>query len=216
MKQVSSIVLRVLYYGVVGFCTYLMLLITLQYIPIRYNVAFLNIKQEQIVQTHYKIAFFSHVYTSIFVLIAGITQFSTYLRKRFPMLHRTLGKVYIMLILGVAAPSGFVMGVYANGGISSKISFTLQAVLWFIFTYIALKKAKQHDWKQHKNFMLRSYALTLGALTLRILKPTLTYTFDLPPLDTYRIIAWAGWLLNIFLVEIYIMNENKIMRYIKP
>lgn len=209
MKPLTSITIRALYYVSVGFCTYLMVLITLQYIPIRYDVAFLNIKQEQIAYTHYKIAFFCHVYTSIFVLIAGITQFSIPLRKRYPKLHRALGKVYIVLILGVAAPSGFVMGIQANGGLSSKISFTLQAVLWFSFTYIAFKKAKEKDWKQHKNFMLRSYALTLGALTLRLFKLIIAGTLALPPMDTYRIIAWAGWLVNIALVEVYIGSQKK-------
>ncbi|GLB47913.1 hypothetical protein Y10_02810 [Neptunitalea sp. Y10] len=186
-----------------------MVLITLQYIPLRYDVAFLNIKQQQIGNIHYKIAFFSHVYTSIFVLIAGIPQFSGYVRRKYATVHKNLGKAYILLILLVAAPSGLIMGIEANGGTSSKISFVLQAILWFVFTFIAYQKAKSKDWQQHKNFMLRSYALTLGAITLRWLKFALASTLALPPMDIYRIIAWAGWLLNLIVIELYILKTNK-------
>lgn len=76
-----------------------MILITLQYIPIKFDIAFLNVKQEVIKFKHYQIAFFTHVYTSILVLIFGITQFSKLIRKKLPKTHQNLGKLYVFLIL---------------------------------------------------------------------------------------------------------------------
>lgn len=170
MHQNLNYFLKAFYYLTIGYFTYLMVLITLQYIPIKFDVAFLNIKEEAISYSHYQIAFFGHVYASILVLISGITQFSESIRNIFPRLHKSLGIAYIFLILFIASPSGFIMALYANGGILSQISFSTQAMLWFFFTYKAYKCIRRKNVKGHQNFMLRSYALTLSAISLRLFK----------------------------------------------
>lgn len=186
-----------------------MFLITLQYVPINFDVAFLNLKQDEIFYPHYQIAFFSHVYSSIFVLIIGGFQFSKTIRSRFSNLHKNLGKIYIVLVLAIASPSGLVMAYHANGGIFSKISFSIQAVLWFYFTWKAYQFAKNKKWKKHQNFMLRSFALTLSAISLRLLKWGIVSTLAPPPMDTYKVVAWLGWILNLAIVEIYIWKNKE-------
>lgn len=189
--------------------TYLMILITLQYVPIDFGAAFLAVKEEEIKLTHYQIAFFTHVYTSIFVLIFGITQFSVYIRNKFAPLHRGLGKAYVLLILLFAAPSGLVMGYYGNGGISSQISFCLLAVLWFWFTLKAYTSVRKRNFIAHKNYMILSYALTLSAISLRLFKWILSNTLELPPMDMYRIVSWAGWVFNLGIALLIINNKRK-------
>lgn len=200
---------RILYYGVLGWFTYLMLAITVQYIPIQFDVAFLRIKQDEIALVHYQWAFFTHVYTSIVVLIAGIFQFSNYVRTRYPVIHKNLGKVYVGLTLLLASPSGLVMGYYANGDIYSRISFMLLAVLWFYFTYKAFRHIKQGQFELHRKFMLRSFALTMSAISLRLIKWGLVSTLELPPMDTYKIVAWAGWVVNLAVLEVYFLVSKK-------
>ena len=201
-------VLQILYYFSLVYFTYLMALITLQYVPLNYDVSFLVLKDELIDELHYQIAFFSHVYTSIFVLIAGIPQFSSWFRSKYSSWHKRLGKFYVFVILFVAAPSGFVMAIYANGDLLTKSSFLLQAVLWFGFTWIAFKSALQQNWSKHENFMLRSYALTLSAITLRLFKWIIVSVWELPPMDTYKIVAWLGWVFNILIIELYIYKKR--------
>ncbi|MEO1487749.1 MAG: DUF2306 domain-containing protein, partial [Bacteroidota bacterium] len=148
------------------------------------------------------------VYTSIFVLIFGTTQFSKYIRNKLTKLHKTFGKLYVFFILFIAAPTGFIMALHANGGIISKVSFSIQALLWFWFTYNAFKFAKNKEWVNHQKFMLRSYALTLSAISLRLFKWLIVSTIELPPMDTYKIVSWLGWIFNLTLVEIYLMNKK--------
>ena len=209
MKFRLSHIISLSYYLGLGYFVWLMCLITLQYIPIRLDVAFLLLKEDAISQLHYQVAFFSHVYTSIFVLMLGMAQFSGGLRRRLPGLHRGLGKGYVLLILFVASPSGLVMAWYANGGLSSQVSFSLQAILWFVFTWIALQRARQQDWRGHQRFMLRSYALTLSAVSLRLFKWIIVSTWAWPPMDTYRLVAWLGWVVNLLVVEGWILNKRK-------
>jgi len=208
MSQLSTYFLKILAYLSLGYFAYLMILITLQYVPINFNVAFLNIKEVEIAYPYYQYAFFSHVYTSIFVLLVGIPQFSKTIRNQFPKIHKSLGAIYIALILFIASPSGLVMAFHANGGIFSKISFSIQAILWFIFTLKAFQFIRKKDWVNHRKFMLRSYALTLSAISLRLFKWIIVSAFEWPPMDTYKIVSWLGWLVNIIVVEVYLLLEK--------
>jgi hypothetical protein len=187
--------------------------ITLEYIPYNTDVGFLRIKQDYIGINHWRIAFFVHVYASMWVLLAGFTQFSTRFLKNNPRLHRILGYIYTIDILAITGPAGLIMGFYANGGTLSRIAFVLLAVLWMYFTAMALIKAKQKDFIAHKDFMIRSYALTLSALTLRAWKYLITNAYHIdaslvfPPMDVYRIVAWVGWVGNLLFVEVFIIRS---------
>lgn len=200
LKTITNAVL----YSLLLFFIYLIILITIQYIPINYDIAFLSIKQEQIQYTHYKIAFFIHVYTSIFVLITGSTQFSNYIRLHHKKLHHIFGKIYIAIILLFAAPSGLLMGFYANGNLISKFSFCLLAILWFHFTLYAYIEVKKQNYLQHQKFMIRSYALTLSAISLRLFKYIIVNLFHTAPMDTYILVSWLGWTFNLIIAEIII------------
>lgn len=183
--------------------------ITVAYIPYNTDVGFLRIKQQYIEITHWRTAFFIHVYASFCVLLAGFTQFSSRLQRKNPTLHRSLGYIYVVDVLLVTGPAGLLMGFYANGGIPSRISFVLLALLWIFFTAMALRKARQKDFKAHKAYMIRSYALTLSALTLRAWKWGITQSFELPPMDVYRAVAWLGWVPNLLFAEWLIRKGRK-------
>lgn len=190
------------------FC-FLMLQITLQYIPVHTDVAFLRIKQDYISMWHYKYAFFIHAYTAVLALPAGFTQFFLFIRSKYPWLHSITGYIYVISILLFAAPSGFVIGIYANGGLSSQIAFLLLAILWFWFTLKAILAIKNKNIVSHKQWMIRSFALTLSAITLRAWKYIIVATFHPRPMDVYQIVAWLGWVLNLVVAEILIYHYYK-------
>ncbi|MFM7661067.1 MAG: DUF2306 domain-containing protein, partial [Bacteroidota bacterium] len=163
----------------------LMVLITLQYVPLNFDVTFLQLKTE-INLLHYQIAFFTHVYSSIFVLLLGFVQFIPLVRKKHKKTHRLIGILYVLIVLFLAAPSGLVMGYYGNGGFYSQLSFCLQAVLWFAFTLIAFRYAKKGDFIKHSDYMTFSYALTLSAMSLRLFKWIIVGVLESPPMETYK------------------------------
>jgi uncharacterized membrane protein len=187
-----------------AFFTFLMARITVAYMPYNTDVGFLRIKQDYIDIDHWRIAFFVHVYASVWVLLAGFTQFSSRIQDYYPRLHRAFGYVYVTDVLLITGPAGLLMGVYANGGLPSKISFVTLAIGWIAFTAVALAKAKNGDFAAHRRFMIRSYALTLSAVTLRAWKWSITNTVELPPMDVYRAVAWLGWVPNIIAAELLI------------
>ena len=200
MTILNAIVLLTL-----GFFTFLMARITAEYIPYNTDIGFLRIKQDYMDIDHWRIAFFVHVYASMLALLAGFTQFSSQIQSYHPRAHRSLGYIYVTNVLLITGPAALLMGVYANGGPTSKSAFVALAIGWIAFTAIALVKAKSGDFASHRKFMIRSYALTLSALTLRAWKWGLTNSVsDLPPMDVYRAVAWLGWVPNLIVAEMLI------------
>ncbi|WP_264558137.1 DUF2306 domain-containing protein [Flavobacterium sp. N2270] len=197
--------------------TFLLLLITLQYIPLNFEVTFLKLKQEEVKLSYYNIAFFTHVYTSIFLVLIGWIQFWTFFRKKYTNLHRLIGKFYILIILMFSGPSALIMGCFANGGIYSKISFIILSILWLLFTYMSYSYAKNQNFREHQKFAIRSFALTLSAISLRLFKYIIVFLFHPLPMDTYRIVSWLGWVFNLIIAEIIIIYifRNKIKNGIK-
>ena len=182
-----------------AFFCWLMADITMAYIPYNTDVGFLRIKQEYIS---------IDVYASMWVLFAGFTQFSKWLLRNKPKLHRSLGYIYVVDVLLITGPSGLLMGFYANGGLLSRIGFIALAVLWIFFTVLALIKARQKKFKAHRKYMILSYAMTLSAITLRAWKYAITNTMTLPPMDVYRVVAWLGWVGNL-VVALWVINRTK-------
>ena len=200
---------QVAWYAALLFFSYLMLLITLQYIPARRDAAFLITKDDVVGMLHYRIAFFAHVYSAMFVLIAGMLQFPAWIRRRYPAMHRWCGRVYAYLIIFVTGPAGFIMGIYGNGGLISQSAFCLLAVLWVIFTWKAVAAAIAGKITSHKSWMYRSYALTLSAITLRFWKWLFVLLFAPRPMDVYHIVSWLGWVGNLMIAEVLIYYTFK-------
>ncbi|MDH6251686.1 hypothetical protein M2347_001413 [Chryseobacterium sp. H1D6B] len=205
-KNIPNILKILLIIGF-GYFFWLMLKITLEYIPLESDVSFLMIKQTEVHERPEYLAFFyTHVYTSIFVLLFG---FLAVLRNDFGMknFHRTTGKVYILLLLLFSAPAGIYMGVFANGGIYSKLSFVILGCLWWFTTFRAYQLVREKKFKLHKQWMWRSYVLALSAVTLRMWKVIIVFLFHAEPMDVYQIIAWLGWVPNILLIEFLIRKK---------
>ncbi|MFZ4785703.1 MAG: DUF2306 domain-containing protein [Flavobacteriales bacterium] len=193
--------LEFLVYAILVFFAALMLQITMQYVPVSRDAAFLGIKATAVSYSYYLPVFYIHVYTSMFALLGGMFQFSPLLRREFPQWHRSAGKMYIVVILLLSGPSGFIMSIHANGGWSSQIAFILLSVLWWWFTYKAYVSVRRRDFEAHRRFMIRSYALTLSAISLRLFKMWMTEIWHPNPMDAYKTVAWLGWTLNLLVAE---------------
>ncbi|MEI2294261.1 DUF2306 domain-containing protein [Sphingobacterium sp. ML3W] len=213
VKKAQFSILKGFWLLLFAYSCVLMAEITWRYHSFALDANFLMIKQTEIEAFWwYKYAFYLHVCTAILALPAGFTQFNSGLLKKYPQLHRRIGYVYVFSILGFAAPSGVLIGSVANGGFFAVISFELLALGWFYFTFQAVRLAVQKKFNVHQDFMLRSFALTCSALTLRFWKVILVYLFQPNPMDLYQIIAWLGWVPNLLLIEFIIYRKNHNLR----
>jgi uncharacterized membrane protein len=198
LKNISKDI--VIYFALCA-ATFAMLLTIAQYASFSSTVGFLQFKQDYLHVGIWKAAFYIHVFSSLLTLCAGFTQFSSFVLKEHKKLHRLLGKIYAYNILFINFPAGMIMAFYANGELPSKIAFIILDSLWFFFTLKAVIAIKGKDIKAHKRFMIRSYALTCSAITLRLWKIVLSNTFDIDPQTLYMIDAWMGFVPNLLFAE---------------
>lgn len=142
---------------------------------------------------------FVHLAGGGLALGLGPFQFLASLRARRPTLHRWLGRVYVAAILagGVA---GLVLARFSQGGMVAHTGFGLLALAWLYTTGSAFLSIRRGAVTAHRLWMMRSFALTLAAVTLRIYLPV-SLIAGLSFESAYPVIAWACWVPNLLVAE---------------
>lgn len=180
--------------------------LSVPYLAMEHDVDFLKFKYNVYHIDYWRIGFYAHVFTSVFVLLAGATQFTRFIVFKYPKVHKTIGYCYLSLVLFVSGPGALAMAIHANGGLPAKCSFVLQTIMWFIFTSAAWYYAVKKKFMKHAECMLLSYSLTFAAVTLRILKILLSllHMNGVRPIDAYITVAWMSWVPNMIIAALLI------------
>jgi uncharacterized membrane protein len=208
VKALLSILRVFLMYLILCTATFLMLRTIMDYTAFRDDVGFLRFKQAYTGYGWWKAAFYIHVFSAVIALLAGFTQFSGDILKKHRPVHRLIGRIYAYDIFIINFPAGMVLALCANGLLPGRIAFVLLDSLWFIFTFTAVKAARQRQIQRHREYMIRSYALTFSAITLRTWKFILSRTTHIDPLHLYMIDAWLGFAPNLLLAEWWIRRQR--------
>jgi uncharacterized membrane protein len=137
-------------------------------------------------------------------LIIGPFQFLAAVRAR-RTLHRTLGKIYVISCL-VSGSAGLLLSFGATAGPVAGFGFGILAVIWVYSTAQAWRMAQARRFDDHRRWMIRSFALTFGAVTLRIYIP-LSQMMGIDFVIAYQAIAWLAWVPNLMLAELYLRRE---------
>lgn len=140
-----------------------------------------------------------HAVGGLVALALGPWQFLPSLRRRLPRLHRFTGYGYVVGVAGGVV--GAVVLARTPGGVGANaFAFYMLAISWSFSTAMALCHARLRRWDQHRNWMIRSFALTFAAVTLRAGMPVLGW-LGFAPSQFYTIVAWASWTINLLVVE---------------
>jgi len=145
---------------------------------------------------------FIHIAGAATALIVGSFQFLPALRRGSSPPHRWTGRVYVAGCL-VGGTAGLILAPGSFAGPIATAGFGSLAVLWIAFTVLGWRAAMQGRIIEHRRWMIRSWALTLAAVTLRIYLP-LVEVFDLPFLPWYRAISFLAWVPNLMLAELWL------------
>jgi uncharacterized membrane protein len=121
--------------------------------------------------------------------------------KRPSRLHRWLGRAYCLCVL-VGAIGGGYLSFYSHLGAITGLGFFIADVLWLYTTFIALRFALTRQFDTHRRWILRSFALSCAAISLRILLPLLSLVFSFE--TSYVLVAWISWSINLVIVETYL------------
>ena len=160
------------------------------------------------------VLFLLHAGGGLVALFVGAWQFFPKLRGKYLSVHRVIGRVYVIAIL-IGGVSGLFIAFRAFGGIITQLGFSLLAVAWLVTTTMAFLTIRRKEIQKHREWMIRSYALTFAAATLRVWLPLLQVV-GLSFVSSYRIVAWLAWVPNLLLVEWYIAHRFRQQRRARP
>ncbi len=110
---------------------------------------------------------FLHATGGATALVIGALQFSSRLRLRRPALHRFLGRCYLGGVL-VSAPVAVYLA-FTHGLHILAPGTAVQASLWVLTTCAAILAARNRNFEVHKQWMMRSYSVTLIFVVSRII-----------------------------------------------
>lgn len=148
----------------------------------------------------------AHLAGSLWALAIGPWQLNRRLRERSLGRHRWLGRTYVLGVI-IGGVGALVLAPRAQTGAIAQIGFGTLGVLWLAFTLLAFVRIRGGDQAAHRRWMLRSYALSLAAVTLRIYLPIsfgLGIDFD----TAYPAIAWLCWVPNLAAVELWFVRRS--------
>jgi uncharacterized membrane protein len=105
-----------------------------------------------------------HSLCGLIALLAGPLQFSSRLRQRHLKFHRVLGRFYVISVF-----IGALTGIALAAGRPGLPGTTMQASAWIVCTTAAFITARNRQIDQHRQWMVRSYAVTFTFVSSRVL-----------------------------------------------
>lgn len=111
-----------------------------------------------------------HFLGGLLALLTGPIQFSTRFRKRHLSLHRLIGRVYVFSVF-TASFCAFLIELRIHYTLILLIANLLQTITWFLATLAALLTARNRHIQAHRQWMIRSYAITFTFILLRLPNP---------------------------------------------
>ncbi|HWM59981.1 MAG TPA: DUF2306 domain-containing protein [Pseudonocardia sp.] len=155
----------------------------------------------------------THIVFGSVALLAGCLQVWPWLRRHHPAVHRLSGRVYVF---GGVLPAGVaVLGVapFSSTGFVSQVGNTLLALLWVPVTIAGYRAARQRRFVEHREWMIRSFALTTSIVVNRLwlvallifLSPRTGSAFggdEAAMVDAAAAASvWLSWVVNLLVAE---------------
>jgi uncharacterized membrane protein len=147
-------------------------------------------------------AFTLHAAFASIALLVGPWQFLPSLLLRKCSIHRLLGRIYICAVtLGWLA--SLPLALHAHSGAAASAGFQVLGICWVTCTLLGLINVRAGRLFEHRRWMIRSYALTTAAITLRLYIAG-SDILHIPLDRSYPYIAWLCWIPNALAAELII------------
>jgi hypothetical protein len=200
--------LAALFWIPVTFFSLLLVKNTLPYFSFHKDFIFIEERAILFLKPIYNYSFYIHILAGSVCIITALVQFSSYILKKRKQIHIWSGKMYVLVVLLLGAPTGLYMSFFAKGSFWERILFAFMAMYWFYTTAKGLQTIKQKNVLAHKNWMIRSYSMAMTAVTFRIYHIAFYY-FGVDHLHNYEISLWISVLGNMLIAELFIFSKSR-------
>lgn len=144
-------------------------------------------------------------------ILAGPLQFIPFLRNRYRGWHRTQGEIYLVAVL-IGSLTGLYLAIFDNLLIKQEMLFGTGiaglSVAWFLTTGMAFWAIKNGNIGLHADWMIKSYVVTTGFTTFRLLARLLSDFTPLNPADISGIATWAYWSVPLLMTDVMLQIKR--------
>jgi hypothetical protein len=179
---------------------------TIPYFNFSVNFSFIEERILLFAMPLYKYCFYIHIFAGMWCIGTALVQFSSYILKKRTRIHIWSGKIYVAVVLLLGAPTGMYMSFFAKGSTAERMLFLFMAVVWFGTTLKGLQVVHLKNIKSHKNWMIRSYAMALTAVSFRVYH-LLFYIAGWDHLANYELSLWISVVGNMLIAECIIYKK---------
>jgi uncharacterized membrane protein len=157
----------------------------------------------------------THIAGAMLATIIGPFQFlPQIITNRYLKLHRWLGRTYLVGIL-FGGLAGLYMAFLAYGGLPARLGFGLLAMVWLFSGFMAYRHIRRKEIQSHRQWMVRNYALTFAAVTLRLWLIVFQVA-EVEFIEAYITVAWLCWVPNLMVAEVIVNRIRPIRRSAAP
>ena len=171
--------------------------------PVEFNTRYLDQVELSVI----------HMATGLAFILLAPLQFSKSFRSKHLVIHRWTGRVLVCCAI-ISAITGIMAAhlLPAFGGFSSTVASWLLGILMIISVVRAVWCARSRLYVQHREWMIRAFAIGLSVGTQRILififMPMQVASFQ----DIFAPTLWLGAALNLIVAECWINLTRKPIR----
>src|SRR5215470_14162205 len=155
----------------------------------------------------------THILPAMLFMILGPLQFVRGLRSRYPQVHRWSGRIFLAAS-AVVGISGLKLAFGKTvGGLDEKAAIMLFGTFFLISLAKALWHALRREFAQHREWMIRGYAIGLAVATIRPIMGTffaaaLMSGHKPNPHQFFGTAFWIGFTLQTIAAEIWINHTR--------
>ena len=161
----------------------------------------------------------THILLGSIVLLTGCLQLWPWLRRAHPTVHRWSGRIYVAALLP-AAVAVIIIAPLTRFGPNQQVANTTLGVLWLIFTILGYRAVRQRRFADHREWMIRSVALSFSIVANRVWTMVCLAAFAPSalsggPVDEAElaqavgVASWASWVVNLLIAEGWLHHSRR-------
>ncbi len=152
-----------------------------------------------------------HIISSSIFCVLGAFQFSVGIRSRNPKWHRTAGQILVPAGLTAALSGLWMTQFYPSAEFDGSILYAMRLLVgtsMILFICFGLAAIIKRNFTCHQAWMMRSYALGIGAGTQVLTHIPWSFFPSIQSELTRALLMGAGWVINFIVVEWILYRER--------
>ena len=152
----------------------------------------------------------THILPAMLFMLLGPLQFLRSLRAKYPRAHRWSGRIFLTASAVVGATGLALACGKTIGGVDEKAAVILFGSFFLLALTKGLRHAMRQEFAQHREWMIRGYAVGLAVATIRPIMGTFFAAALLrghrpDPHAFFGMAFWIGFTIQVIAAELWII-----------